>query len=267
MKRFTVAAAAAITIAIVSPALADDKRNPQKSECIDNKMSDIIGDAMSSHEVAKLIKANIQSLVRSVVACDSQFGSDATAMAFATTLLPGMLEGQADKMLSNDEISFEKPLRDMSAEDRKAMMANGDEPTSQDETVRLVEQQRRCLSEGIQLEYNGQTGSFKDWMEIKVTNNTNIPTAWIAIEVVQRDARYSNILKKDTGNTVFEKTIGPGETIIEQFYGAVPEGRIVEVKTINMRDLEGKRLIDDNTNYIGSDFPEEISSVICQSNR
>lgn len=271
MKRFAVAAAAAITIATVSPALADNEQDPQKSECIDNKMSEVVGDAMSSHEVANLIKANIQPLVQAVVACDSQFGSDATAMAFATMLLPGILEGQADKMLSNDEVTFDKPLRDMSAEDRKAMMsdgdampASGDEPTSEDETLRLADQQRQCVSEGIQLKYNGQTSTFKDWMEIEVTNNTNIPTAWIAIEVVQKDARYGNVLKKDTANTVFDRTIGPGESITERFYGVIPEGRIVEVSAINMRDLEGKRLIDDNTNYIGSDFPAEISSVICQ---
>ena len=124
--------------------------------------------------------------------------------------------------------------------------------------------QKKCIAEKMSVKYLGQTGSFLDWMEIEVTNNTNIPTAWIAIEIIQKDGKYGNMLKKDDSNTIFQKTIGPGESIVEKFYGTVTDGRKIEVKAINMRDLDGKRLIDDNTKYIGSDFPEEISDIDCE---
>lgn len=128
----------------------------------------------------------------------------------------------------------------------------------------LPQHQEQCIEDNIEVKYLGQSGSFNESMKIEIKNNTQIPTAWVKIEVIQLDAKYGNVLEKQNADTTFKNTLGPGETTVENFYGMVGEGRKVEVKAVNMRDLEGKRLIDDNTTYIGYPFPEEISSVYCK---
>lgn len=128
----------------------------------------------------------------------------------------------------------------------------------------LPAKQQQCITDKVEVKYLGQTGYNDSYMHLEFKNNTNVPSAWFSIEIVQKDAKYGNVLQKETESILLDNTIGTGETASGGWFGVIRDGRKVEVKVINMRDLEGKRLVDDNTNYLGSDFPEDISSVICK---
>ena len=133
-----------------------------------------------------------------------------------------------------------------------------------------IARQKKCIADKVKISNvkQGEGEFIDDYTYFDITNNTSLPFAWLSIQVDVKDARYGNVLDRNRSGLTLDKTIGPGETGNAGIYtGLLPvEGNKVEITALNIRDLEGKRLVDDNINYIGGnvDYPKEISSVACE---